>query len=87
VIDRLIAYNVDMSANVYVVLGLIALIVLGIGRVVRWWNLPSVVQARASRAIERQKQRTERVRLRRGSRLFGRRRLSSSDKPPDAEDH
>ena len=41
------------------------LIIWGIARAIRWWNLPAVAEARSKRAIERQKQRTERLKIRR----------------------
>ena len=62
-----------------ILLALVAAVVWGIARIVRWWKLPEVSAARASRAIERQKQRTERLKIRRtaftgrrtGIRVFG----------------
>lgn len=40
-------------------------IIFGIGFAIRAWNLPEVAKARSERAIEWQKQRTERLRIRR----------------------
>lgn len=38
-----------------------AIIILGlIAKIVRWWNLPAVAEARAKRAADVQKERTER---------------------------
>jgi hypothetical protein len=62
--------------SLYVGLGLLALLAWGIRGAIRWWNLPQVAAARASRAIERQRQRTERLRIRRERGLFGFRRRS-----------
>ena len=59
----------------YIILALVAAVVWGIARIVRWWNLPAVSEARAARAVERQRQRTERLKIRRSGRFwFGRRK-------------
>lgn len=49
------------SGYVWAALAVVAL--LAIGKIVRWWNLPAVAEARAARAQERQKQLTERAKL------------------------
>lgn len=41
------------------------LLVWGIARAIRWWNLPEVAEARTKRVIERQRQRSERLKIRR----------------------
>jgi hypothetical protein len=47
----------------YIIAVLIILIIWGIARIVRWWNLPEVAAAR-----------TERIRIRRENGIFGRRK-------------
>ncbi len=53
---------------IYVWAGIVILALFLIGRIIRWWNLPAVAAARTKRVEERQKQRTERVRIRRDRR-------------------
>lgn len=48
-----------------IVLGALALVLFGVAKIIRNYNLPEVAKARASRAIERQRQRTERLKIRR----------------------
>jgi hypothetical protein len=75
--------------SLYVGLGLLALLAWGIRGAIRWWNLPAVAAARASRAIERQRQRTERLKIRRERGLFGFRRGSqlSSGRDQAGDEH
>lgn len=47
------------------VLGALALVVLGVAKIVKWWNKPEVAKIRAARAAVRQQQRTERLKLKR----------------------
>jgi hypothetical protein len=50
----------------YVWAGIAILIIWGIARIVRWWNLPAVAEARAEKVKVRQIERTKRVLARRG---------------------
>lgn len=49
----------------YVWIGVAIVILFLIGRIIRWYNLPKVAEARARRVEVRQKERTERIRIRR----------------------
>jgi hypothetical protein len=49
----------------YVYLGIAIVILFLVSRIIRWWNLPKVAQARADKAKVRQEGRTERVKIRR----------------------
>lgn len=50
---------------IYLYLAIAIVILFLIGRIIRWWNLPKVAEARALRAKARQDARTERLRIRR----------------------
>jgi hypothetical protein len=50
---------------IYVWAGIVILVLFFIWQIIRWWNLPEVVEARAKRVKARQEGRTERVRIRR----------------------
>lgn len=51
---------------IYVWAAILIVVLLLVYLIVRWWNLPAVVEARAKRVEARQKNRTERLRIRRG---------------------
>ena len=50
---------------IYVYLAIAIVILFLVGRIIRWWNLPAVAEARAKRTKARQDARTERLRIRR----------------------
>lgn len=50
---------------IYLYLGIAIVILFLIGRIIRWWNLPKVAEARAKKVKARQDARTERLRIRR----------------------
>jgi hypothetical protein len=50
---------------IYVWAGIVIVVLFLVGRIIRWWNLPEVAAARTKRVEERQRQRTERLRIRR----------------------
>jgi hypothetical protein len=52
---------------IYVWAAIVIAVLFLIGRIVRWWNLPAVAEARAKRFEAWQKGRTERLRIRRES--------------------
>ncbi len=57
----------------YVWIAVAVVVLFLIGRIIRWWNLPKVVEARAQKAEARARERTERVRIRhnrRAKKLF-----------------
>lgn len=51
------------GSSLYVWAGLAVAALLAIGKIVRWWNLPKVAEARKERAETRQKERTKRAEL------------------------
>lgn len=53
---------------IYVWIGIILTALFLIGRIIRWWNLPAVVEARRKRTDARQKARTDRLLIRRRGR-------------------
>lgn len=50
---------------IYLWLGIAIVILFLVGRIIRWWNLPAVTEARAKKVKARQDARTERLRIRR----------------------
>lgn len=48
--------------QVYIIAGIAILVLFLISRIIRWWNLPKVVEERRKRVESRQQGRTERLR-------------------------
>ena len=61
--------------------GAVILVLMLVGRIIRWWNLPQVEEERRKRAEKREEQRTERLRIRRENSRRRRKHNKEVEKP------